>query len=224
MKRKRPGRYATSPGPEGQFEPGSGGRVLRNRLGIRSKRTMDRVEYEALVRVQADYLERITAQTRFTAAMICRMHRDWLGDIYGWAGEYRSVELAKGNFRWPPAFRVGSNMERFEHQGLHVHTPCRAGPLDNVARRIAEVHGELMLIHPFRDGNGRLGRWLADLMAFQAGFPAPSPAFGFSGRGSMEHRRRYIEAVATGYLGNYEDLAAFFALAIEARLRDAQTA
>ena len=34
---------------------------------------------------------------------------------------------------------------------------------------IAMVHTELLLIHPFRDGNGRLARWLADIMAAQAG-------------------------------------------------------
>jgi len=34
------------------------------------------------------------------------MHYDWLGDIYEWAGRYRTVELAKDSFRWPPAYRV----------------------------------------------------------------------------------------------------------------------
>lgn len=39
------------------------------------------------------------------------------------------------------------------------------------ALALAETHAELMLIHPFRDGNGRLGRLLATLMALQAGLP-----------------------------------------------------
>ena len=44
------GRYQPPAGPEAATEPGSGGRVLRNRLAIRLKREMDRVEFEALLR------------------------------------------------------------------------------------------------------------------------------------------------------------------------------
>jgi len=40
------------------------------------------------------------------------------------------------------------------------------------ATALAEVHAELILIHPFREGNGRLARLLALLMALQAGFAA----------------------------------------------------
>ena len=214
-----PTRYATSTGPEGEYQPGFRGRVLRNLLGITSKRIMDSTEYRLLVQVQTHYLRRVvTSDTRFTAEMLCRMHCDWLGTIYGWAGRYRSVELAKAEFRWPPAHLVAQNMDRLARGWLQVHTPCRPASLKVVARRLAEVHAELMLIHPFRDGNGRLGRWLADLMAMQAGFPAPSPAYGFSGRGSKERKNRYLGAVAEGYTGNYRDLATFFARALESRL------
>jgi len=60
------------------------------------------------------------------------------------------------------------------------------GRLEEVAVSIAMVHAELLLIHPFRDGNGRLARWLVDIMATQAGYPAP--AYSFSGRGSKKRR------------------------------------
>ena len=38
---------------------------------------------------------------------------------------------------------------------------------------IAEVHTELVLIHPFQEGNGRCSRILASIMALQAGLPVP---------------------------------------------------
>ncbi len=41
---------------------------------------------------------------------------------------------------------------------------------EQVIEAIATVHVELILIHPFREGNGRLSRLLADVMAVQAGF------------------------------------------------------
>ena len=220
MVKKQPGRYTTPKGLEAQAEPGSRGRVLRNRLGIRRKTDMDQAEFEALLRVQAAYLKRVSPGTRFTAEMIRRMHRDWLGEIYEWAGRYRTVELEKGGFKWPPAYRVPQNMEAFGKGLLACHTPCRPGPLPEVCRRIAEVHAELLLIHPFREGNGRLARLLADLMAMQADLPAP--AYGFMGRGAKKQRTRYLECVNRGYGGDYDPLTDFFRAAIERRLRDAR--
>ncbi len=106
-------------------------------------------------------------------------------------------------------------MAAFEQGPLRQHTPCPAAPVREVARRIAEVHADLLLIHPFREGNGRLARWLADLMAFQAGFPAPT--YGFTGRGSRARRERYLAAVTQGYGRDYDALAEFFAEAMERR-------
>jgi cell filamentation protein len=220
MGQPRSGKYQPPIGAEAEFEPGSRGRVLRNRLGIRRKREMDQVEYEALVRAQEACLERISEDARFTAALLRAMHRDWLGGIYEWAGEYRTVELSKGGFQWPPAHRVAANMHRFETGLLREHTPCRAAPLPEVARRMAEVHAELLLIHPFREGNGRLARWLAALMAMQAGYA--SPLYEFRGRGAERNQARYLEAVKCGYIQNYDPLTDFFREAIERRLRGSE--
>ncbi|MDD4890049.1 MAG: Fic family protein, partial [Phycisphaerae bacterium] len=213
-----PSRYRTAPGIEAEFQPGSRGRVLRNRLNICSKRRMDRAEFESLLTAQTAYLDQITSATVFTADLIRRMHRDWLRGIYEWAGEYRHVELEKGGFRWPPAFRVCQNMQMFESRLLAQHTPCRPAPIGEVARRIAEVHSELLLIHPFREGNGRLARWVADLMAFQARLPAPD--YGLTGRGSRSRQNAYLEAVKAGYAENHVPLTDFFAVAFARRFRE----
>jgi cell filamentation protein len=178
---------------------------------------MDRAEFESLLRAQTEYLDRIGPDTPVTPALLCRMHRDWLGGLYEWAGSYRTVELAKGGFHWPPAFRVAANMAAFARGALARCTPCRPGLPAEVARRMAEVHAELLLIHPFRDGNGRLARWVADLMALQAGLPAPD--YGFAGRGARERRAEYLAAVKRGYAADYVPLTAFFAAALERRLR-----
>lgn len=205
-------RYRVATGTEGEFEPGSRRQVLRNRLGIVQKRAMDRAEFMALLAAQQRYVEILSQDTRFTSTLLRRMHRDWLGPIYPWAGRYRTVELAKGGFHWPPARLVGRNMARFSATTLRRHTPCRPGMVVDVARRLAEVHAELLLIHPFREGNGRLARWLADLMALQAHLP--SPAYGFQGRGATARKRTYLKAVQQGYLGDYDLLVRFFAEAL----------
>jgi cell filamentation protein len=201
-------RYREPEGPEGSFEPGSRGRVLVNLRGIKSKRVMDLEEYKALVAVQSRYYRSLTADTVITVELLCRMHRDWLGSLYEWAGRFRTVELEKGGFRWPPAQRVEESMRFFERDFLKHDTPCRSGSRSQVAGALARLHAELLLIHPFREGNGRLARWLADVMATQAGCPLPE--YGLSGRGSLDRRCRYVAAVGQGYLQNYEGLTVFF--------------
>ena len=210
--RDRISRYTTAKGDQGQYQPGSRGRVLANLPGISIKTEMDRAEYEALLLAQERHLRIITAQTRFTTELICRMHRDWLGRLYGWAGQFRNVDLSKAGFHWPPATRVAENMSRFENGLLAKNTPCRRGTVGEVARGIAEVHAELLLIHPFRDGNGRLARWLADLMALQAGLAVPD--YGFTGRGAKTQRERYLAAIVAGYTMDYEPLTAFLEAAL----------
>ena len=216
MRKRSFSEYNPAEGVEVETEPGSRGRVLRNRLHITRKRDMYQAEFEALLRVQEAYSHIITADTRFTSALLRQMHRDWLGEIYEWAGTYRTVEMSKGGFAWPPALRVESNMEALETGLLRRRTPCQPAPLPDVARRIAEVHAELLLIHPFRDGNGRLARWLGSLMAQQAGYPPP--LMRFSGRDSKSERERYLYAVQQGYLQNYPALTDFFRETIERRL------
>ncbi len=56
---RKTGRYAAA-GPEAEFEPGSRGRVLRNLVGIRSVREMERRETEALFRAT----QRLIDETR----------------------------------------------------------------------------------------------------------------------------------------------------------------
>lgn len=91
------------------------------------------------------------------------------GDLYDWAGEERSVNIAKGNFHFAAAAQIPRLLTEFERDGLHRYTPCEGLGGDALAEAIAVCHVELILVHPFREGKGRLARLLADVMAVQAG-------------------------------------------------------
>jgi len=62
-------------------------------------------------------------------------------------------------------------MDNLDKGILPLHTPCAGVSEDRLTEAIAVVHVELILIHPFREGNGRLSRLLANVMALQAGWP-----------------------------------------------------
>lgn len=68
-------------GVQAETEPGSRRRVLRNLLGIRSVREMNRLEYEALLSATNRLIDQTTTGKRFRAEDIRHMHRVWLGEI-----------------------------------------------------------------------------------------------------------------------------------------------
>ncbi|NIQ12081.1 MAG: Fic family protein, partial [Gammaproteobacteria bacterium] len=61
---------------------------------------------------------------RFSANDICHMHKIWLGDIYEWAGCYRSVNISKDDFAFAMAARIHGLMDQFEKNQLDKYTPC----------------------------------------------------------------------------------------------------
>lgn len=204
----------TARGPEAESEPGSRGRVLRNRLGVMSAREMAHRESESLLVATQRMIDETEVEQRFTEDDIRRMHRLWLGKIYVWAGEYRQVNMEKGNFMFAAAAQVPRLMQEFERGPLHEYTPCRFETTDEQARALAVIHAELILIHPFREGNGRCARLLAMLMGLQAGLPA----LDFGGiRG--EQKRLYFAAVHAALSRNYVPMTEVFRGVIARTLR-----
>jgi cell filamentation protein len=207
------GRYEAR-GPEAEFEPGSRGRVLRNLPGIRSMREMLQRESIALLTTTRRLIDETGVDQAFTAGDICRMHGLWLGGIYEWAGRYRQVNVAKGEFMFAAADQVPRLMGDFERGPLREFTPCRFVNAEDQAQALAVVHTELVLIHPFREGNGRCARLLATLIGLQAGLPA----LDFGGIRGPE-KRRYIAAVQAGLDRDYEPMTTVFRKTIARTLR-----
>ena len=206
-------RYSTSHLPEDQYEPGSNGTVLRNLLGIREKAEMEHVEEVRFERLMEEALARFDSDYRFTAQDILWLHKFWLDGVFSWAGAYRTVNIGKGGFMFAAAAHVPELMRQFESAQLARFTPCRFERNDDVIAALAEVHVELVLIHPFREGNGRIARLLSVLMALQAGLP-PLDFSELQGAG----RDAYFVAVRAGMDRDYRPMERIFNGVIERTL------
>lgn len=162
-------RYQAS-GPQAETQPGSNGLVLRNKPGITDPAQMRDAELALLLHLyefvmDSDHLP----LRRLQMADLLEWHRLWLGNLYEWAGTERSVNLSKDNFHFAAAAPISRLLAEFERDCLHRYTPCDNMDRASLIEAISICHVELILIHPFRDGNGRLSRLLADVMAVQAG-------------------------------------------------------
>jgi cell filamentation protein len=202
-------RYSTSNFVEDQFEPGSNGKVLKNKLGIRSPEAMEDAEAIALQEATDKLVRKFGADHRFTAADICEFHKIWLEGIYEWAGKYRQVNVSKGDFPFAASLHIPSLMTQFENDVLTPNTPCNFKDRHEVIRALAETHTELVLIHPFREGNGRVARILSTLMALQAGLPLLDFEL-ISG----DKKKEYFEAIQTGMGKDYKPMERLFSLII----------
>lgn len=81
----------------------------------------------------------------------------------------------------------------------------------NIRNMHTEVHVEIILIHPFREGNGRLSRALSTLMALQAGLPP----LDFSPIEKGKKKQDYFRAIRSGWDKNYEPMKDIFREIIE---------
>jgi Fic-DOC domain mobile mystery protein B len=114
------------------------------------------------------------------------LHRHMLGDVWRWAGRFRTSPRNLGIDHWeiPVALRM-----LLDDAKTWIDT--NTYPPDEIAVRF---HHRLVQIHPFPNGNGRHARMMADLLIAQLG----SKPFSW-GRGSLrDHgdlRRSYIAAL-----------------------------
>jgi len=119
------------------------------------------------------------------------------------------VNISKDDFSFAMARHIPRLMQNLEQDPLRKYTPCLFGSDEELVTALAVIHTELMLVHPFREGNGRVGRLLAVLMAFQAGLPG----LDFAGiRGKK--RKEYFAAVQAGIENDYNPMKKIFSAVV----------
>jgi cell filamentation protein len=87
-----------------------------------------------------------------TFAGLIFIHFYLFGDIYHFAGKIRTVNIAKGNFRFAPLMYLKQSLEHID------------GMPQNNFDKIIEKYVEMNIAHPFREGNGRAMRIWLDLI------------------------------------------------------------
>lgn len=195
-------------GDQGTFEPGSGEQVLSNKLGITDSEEMDAAELLLLEQLYQAVLVEDLPDRRLRVADLKTWHRRWLGNVYAWAGQERSVNMGKGDFQFAAAAQIPRLLSVFERDCLVRFTPCHGFRDDALLEAVAVTHVEFILIHPFREGNGRLSRLLADVMAVQAGLgPLDYSAWDANKEG-------YFRAIHAGMAGDYAPMQQLVALAL----------
>ena len=177
--------------------------VLFNKLGITDPEKLEMEEDEGLLRAYKEAFEQYPEDHIFSAGDIHHLHKLFLRHLYDWAGECREVDISSEQIRWCHARFIGQEMERISKL-LAEKTPFSPGwPRQRVVETLAEIHAEIVLIHPFRDGNGRVTRLLCDLLLFQAGHEPIRKGVFYD----QEGRKLYFAAIREAWVtGRYSKL------------------
>jgi cell filamentation protein len=202
-------RYGTSGTSEGEYQPGSNETVLVNKPGITNPEEMEMLEFNLLNELQTLLFDEIVFDQQISEQDLQNWHRRWLGSVYEWAVNYRNVNMSKGGFVFAAAHLIPKLMSDYETKYLTRFTPCNAMNREALAEALAICHVEFIIIHPFRDGNGRLGRLLVMIMALQAGLPPLDFDYIF------KHKDDYIAAIHEGFAGDYEPMKSIFSAVLD---------
>jgi len=148
-----------------------------------------------------EFVTGLRDDTPITVELVRDVHRELMGEIYPFAGEWRTVWLEKGGTVWPlPPNGIAPHMAKLEAEQFSK-TPFYESDKDVLCRFVAEVMNEVLAIHPFREGNGRTARVIGSLIFLQNDQPPIA---------EWEHGRdeaEYIAACKAGILKNHAPLA-----------------
>ena len=141
--------------------------VLYNKLGLGTVAGLEAAEREithaALILVDAS-----PVSPSYDLPQLQEIHKRIFGDIYEWAGQIRTVAIAKGAMFCLPQYIDSSAAVIFGE--LHDEDCLRGLCRDAFVGRLAHYLGEVNALHPFREGNGRAQRAFFGQLARDAGF------------------------------------------------------
>jgi cell filamentation protein len=134
--------------------------MLENKLHITSSAELARIEEQISKKKALELFESGTLDALDAGKTVSLMaiHKALFEDIYAFAGEIRTVNIAKGNFRFAPLMYLEAALKNIDNMPQSTFD------------EIVEKYVEMNIAHPFREGNGRATRiWLDCILKKELG-------------------------------------------------------
>jgi cell filamentation protein len=168
--------------------------ILKNIPDIRSAAALERFERA----ITAQRAEEGLPRGRLSVSHYRSIHRHLLQDVYRWAGQFRTVRVAKGESVFCYPENIPAEMKRI-FAALKGAEFFRGLSVEAFSAAAAHFLSELNAIHPFREGNGRVQLIFIVVISEQANHPL-----------DLAHLEpdRYLSAIVRSFRGDERALAA----------------
>jgi cell filamentation protein len=141
--------------------------VLINKLAIRDDVQLNEAERE-ITAYRLAALVKTPIEGYFDFSHLKAIHRYIFQDLYEWAGEVRSVNIAKGNMFCAAQFIANYACEIFLK--LKKDEFLKGRDFEGFVSGLAYYYSEINALHPFREGNGRSQREFMRALALASGY------------------------------------------------------
>jgi Fic-DOC domain mobile mystery protein B len=166
---------------------------------ITSRKELDEAEAQNILKAYINYtlaplkLKKI----EFNLNFFRKLHKDMLGDVWSWAGDFRTTQTSIGvsaNKIYQSLYQLQDDLKFWQNKWDYQDTATR-------------LHHALVKIHPFLNGNGRWARLVTDLWLLKMGYNALS--WGENITKTSIARDEYIASLKEADNGKYERLMVF---------------
>lgn len=176
--------------------------VLINLLDIQDSEILGEAEAEFTAERYRTYIPSQRTLYHFSFNHLKQLHRHLFQDLYVWAGETRYVDISKGETHFCTWTRIEPEAEKLFST---IPTLADCYDRDELIEKVADLFCELNLLHPFREGNGRVLRFFFEEMLFTIGYDVRWPKIS---------QQAWIEANIAGVHLNLDLLKAIFSQAL----------
>ncbi len=168
---------------------------------VRTMGALNQVEFENILEAIAKYLAAPPSRrlAPFTVAWMLKLHRDMLHRVWEWAGTIRKVEFNFGVLPGQIRVRLVELADDIAFWRVSKDAP-------DIIEQAVLIHYRAVCIHPFRGGNGRWSRLLAEIWLRQNGHAGIKWAERNTDEGKSPIRDEYIAALSEADRGDMAPL------------------
>lgn len=150
------------------FDPTVGQGVLRNLVGATTYDQL-REREDTYVAIRGATMRGHGIPGSYDLEGLQAIHRHLFQDVYGWAGELRTVNIGKGRGLFASFDNIAEPFGQLSEY-LATNNLLRDVPANEYAGDLARVYNVVNTVHPFREGNGRTQREFVSALAREAGY------------------------------------------------------
>lgn len=180
--------------------PGSD--VLVNLLNIRDPDELAEAEAEFTAERYRTYEALQLSPTDFSFEHLQHLHHHLFQDLYEWAGKPRVIDISKGTTRFCTCSRIQPEAKKLFST---IPALINLNNQHDLVTQVADLYCEMNILHPFREGNGRVQRFFFEELLFALGYELRWPPIS---------KEKWVDANIAGYDLNLEPLKTIFSRAL----------